>query len=261
MSKGQIHNTTGTICKAKKRACPLEESGHSNSIEAYVEHHVKESGVNGEEVTAMIADGTPPADAVEVAKLGMSGAVSGSFSKVDRKVKKAIKRQRKADIAAVIAEDKKLYNPRGATVKIVRSKIEGDDSTIKIVTADGVETKYKTYSHAHSRNIVANDAKRLVEGYNRMEDYVAKNPSIFVSPSPTNVYNPRNLKVAIAHYADGPLLYVSTGEYGKGKRPEYVQPETYDPQVIQSTVDKMISDYNRKKDQKEDRKKDQKEAS
>lgn len=256
MSKGQIHNTTGTICKAKERACPLEESGHSNSIEAYVEHHVKESGINGDEVTAMIADGTPPADAVEVAKLG-GGTVSKTFSKtghhMSHRQKKELKRKRKRHIPTILANDKKLYNPRGMNVKV---KVGGfktaADTTIKLVDSDGVETKYETTSHPFEGGEIVKDAKKFVEGYNRMEDYISEHGSSpIISASPTNVYNPRNLNVAIGHSpTTGPILSVNSSSWDK---PEYVFPETYNAQAIQDTVDKMISNYNRKKDEEEAR--------
>jgi len=70
MSTGDIHNHNGSICTASKRPCPFGEEGHSKDIDSYVDYHVNESGVDGDQVRAMIADGTPPADAVEVAKTG-----------------------------------------------------------------------------------------------------------------------------------------------------------------------------------------------
>lgn len=82
MALGDIHNHNGSICKAHKRPCPLGDGGHSKTIEEYVEHNVKESGLDGEAVRSMIADGTPPADAVAVAK-GGGGSVANSLSYVD----------------------------------------------------------------------------------------------------------------------------------------------------------------------------------
>lgn len=256
MSKGQIHNTTGTICKAKKRACPLDDSGHSSSIEAYVEHHVKESGINGEEVTAMIADGTPPADAVEVAKLGV-GTVNKTFSKtghhMSHRQKKELKRKRKRHIPTILANDKKLYNPRGMSVKV---KVGGfktaADTIIKLVDSNGVETKYERTSHPFEGGEIVKDAKKFVERYNRMEDYISEHGSSpLISPSSTNVYNPRNLDVVIHHSPKtGPMLSVNSSSWDK---PDYVFPGTYNAQAIQDTVDKMISNYNRKKDEEEAR--------
>lgn len=82
MALGDIHNHNGSICKAHKRPCPLGDGGHSKTIEEYVEHNVKESGLDGEAVRSMIADGTPPADAVAVVK-GGGGSVANSLSYVD----------------------------------------------------------------------------------------------------------------------------------------------------------------------------------
>lgn len=82
MALGDIHNHNGSICRAHKRPCPLGDGGHSKTIEEYVEFNVKESGLDGEAVRSMIADGTPPADAVEVAKHG-GGSVAQSVSNVD----------------------------------------------------------------------------------------------------------------------------------------------------------------------------------
>lgn len=72
MATGDIHNHNGTVCRAEKGRCPFGDEGHSKDLDSYVEHHVQESGVDGDQVRAMIADGTPPADAVEVAKAGQS---------------------------------------------------------------------------------------------------------------------------------------------------------------------------------------------
>ena len=71
MAKGDIHNATGTVCKADKIACPIQ-GGHSDNIESYVAHHVEESGVDESRVKELIADGLPPADAVYVAKQKIS---------------------------------------------------------------------------------------------------------------------------------------------------------------------------------------------
>lgn len=82
MATGDIHNHNGTICRAEKIRCPFGDEGHSKDIDSYVEHHVQESGVNGEAVRDMISDGTPPADAVEVAKGGY-GALGSVQQEVD----------------------------------------------------------------------------------------------------------------------------------------------------------------------------------
>jgi len=72
MAYGDIHNTTGTICKAQREEnCPFSsDEGHSPDVESYVDYHVRHSEVDGDAVRAMIADGTPPRDAVEVAQSG-----------------------------------------------------------------------------------------------------------------------------------------------------------------------------------------------
>lgn len=82
MAAGDIHNSTGTICKAKSDAsCPLStDGGHSKDIDSYVEYQVETSGVDGDAVRAMIADGTPPADAVEVAKAGHRSVANSESS-------------------------------------------------------------------------------------------------------------------------------------------------------------------------------------
>lgn len=82
MAFGDIHNHNGSVCKARKRPCPLGAEGHSKTVEEYVEHNVQESGLDGTAVKAMIADGTPPADAIAVAK-GGGGSVAASLTYVD----------------------------------------------------------------------------------------------------------------------------------------------------------------------------------
>ena len=82
MAFGDIHNHNGSMCKAKKRPCPLGDEGHSKNIEDFIEHHVEESALDADSVRSMIADGTPPADAIEVAKSG-GGWIAKSMSFVD----------------------------------------------------------------------------------------------------------------------------------------------------------------------------------
>jgi len=69
---GDIHNATGTVCKAKIEAnCPYSsDEGHAADVNEYVEYHVAHSGVDGEAIHSMIAAGTPPRDAIDVAKNG-----------------------------------------------------------------------------------------------------------------------------------------------------------------------------------------------
>lgn len=80
MSAGDIHNHNGSICKASKKPCPFGADGHSKDVDSYVDYHVEHSGVDGDQVRAMISDGTPPADAVDVAKAGLT-AWGSSLSK------------------------------------------------------------------------------------------------------------------------------------------------------------------------------------
>lgn len=76
MAYGDIHNNSGTICRARKTACPLGEDGHSKDTDSFVAYHIENSGVDGDQVKGMIADGTPPGDAVAVAKMGLSASGS-----------------------------------------------------------------------------------------------------------------------------------------------------------------------------------------
>lgn len=87
MARGDIHNSTGTICKAQSDAtCPLStDGGHSKDLESYVEYQVENKGVDGGAIRAMIVDGTPPADAVEVAMSGLS-STGPSLSREDEAI-------------------------------------------------------------------------------------------------------------------------------------------------------------------------------
>lgn len=76
MALGDIHNHNGSICKATKRPCPFGEEGHSKDTEAFVAYHEKISGVNGEKVRELLAEGVSPADAVYVARMSSKGALS-----------------------------------------------------------------------------------------------------------------------------------------------------------------------------------------
>lgn len=71
MAYGDIHNHNGTICRARKRRCPLEDGGHSSSVEEYVYHSADEIGVDPTVIQGAIADGASAAEAVKLAKEGL----------------------------------------------------------------------------------------------------------------------------------------------------------------------------------------------
>lgn len=105
MATGDIHNHNGTICKARQGRCPFGEDGHSKDIDSYVEHHVQESGVDGDAVRAMISDGTPPADAVEIAKEGLS-ATGSPLSKEDEAYEDEINEETFGEIRSLKGQER-----------------------------------------------------------------------------------------------------------------------------------------------------------
>ena len=61
MAYGDIHNHNGTICRAKKRDCPLGDGGHSSSVEDYIYHSAAALRVDPSTIKNAIADGAKPA--------------------------------------------------------------------------------------------------------------------------------------------------------------------------------------------------------
>jgi len=70
MAYGDIHNKTGTICKAKSDAtCPLsEDGGHSRDTDEYIDTISSRDGIDSNRVRALVKDGTPPADALALVR-------------------------------------------------------------------------------------------------------------------------------------------------------------------------------------------------
>jgi len=71
MAYGDIHNDSGTVCRARKKPCPLGEYDHSPSVEEYIYHKAKELRVDPSMIQRAVADGAKPAEAVALAKDGM----------------------------------------------------------------------------------------------------------------------------------------------------------------------------------------------
>lgn len=88
MSYGDIHNSTGTICKARFRSCPLEDSesgGHSESIEGFIEYQASTNDIPKKELKALLDEGLPPKDALEVIEGGYDSAPKSQKSLKDNK--------------------------------------------------------------------------------------------------------------------------------------------------------------------------------
>lgn len=88
MSYGDIHNSTGTICKARFRTCPLEDSesgGHSESIEGFIEYQASTNDIPKKELKALLDEGLPPKDALEVIEGGYDSAPKSQKSLKDNK--------------------------------------------------------------------------------------------------------------------------------------------------------------------------------
>lgn len=69
MAYGDIHNSTGTVCKAQIN-CPMQ-GGHSKDVDEYVESNAEKYGLDSQQIQGMIKDGTPLADAVSIARDGL----------------------------------------------------------------------------------------------------------------------------------------------------------------------------------------------
>lgn len=71
MAHGDIHNLTGTICKAKTdESCPIQ-GGHSKDMEGFIAAVSQREDIDGDRVKALIEDGTPAGDAVAIVRDGI----------------------------------------------------------------------------------------------------------------------------------------------------------------------------------------------
>lgn len=138
MAYGEIHNSTGTICKATT-SCPLE-GGHSKDVDEYIETKVAEDGIDGDRVRAMVKDGTPAGEAVAIVKEGLDAQVSeqkfsfrkpapsaaiGSYGMTDEKL----------DIHRVYP-GQRFYDSEGGAY-IVETAQRGSFATLTKIGADG----------------------------------------------------------------------------------------------------------------------------
>lgn len=85
MAYGEIHSSTGTICKAKSDAsCPLSTGGHSKSADEFIDNISAVEGLDRDKFRSMVADGTPLTDALSVLREGGADhpAIQGSKRRV-----------------------------------------------------------------------------------------------------------------------------------------------------------------------------------
>lgn len=73
MAYGDIHNKTGTICKAKSdKTCPLStDGGHSKDTAEYIETVSEREGLDAERVRSLVEDGTPAREAISIVREGL----------------------------------------------------------------------------------------------------------------------------------------------------------------------------------------------
>lgn len=144
MAYGEIHNSTGTICKATK-SCPIE-GGHSKDVDEYIEAKVAEDGIDGDRVRAMVKDGTPAGEAVAIVKEGLDAQISeqkfnfrkpapsaaiGSYGMTDEKL----------DINRIYP-GQRFYDSDGGAY-IVETAQRGSFATLTKIGADGTVPRPK----------------------------------------------------------------------------------------------------------------------
>lgn len=66
--KGDIHNNSGTICRASKRPCPLGEDGHSKNIDEFIQFNVATNGYDEEVMRRYAKEGMPPREILLLAQ-------------------------------------------------------------------------------------------------------------------------------------------------------------------------------------------------
>ena len=82
MAYGDIHNKTGTICKARSDAtCPLSaDGGHSRDTDEYIDTVSARDGLNADRIRAIMRDGNSAREAVSIVSEGLDGELFGSKS-------------------------------------------------------------------------------------------------------------------------------------------------------------------------------------
>jgi len=70
MAYGDIHNKTGTICKAQSDAtCPLStDGGHSRNADEYIDMVSARDGLDAERIREIVREGNSPKDALSIVK-------------------------------------------------------------------------------------------------------------------------------------------------------------------------------------------------
>lgn len=154
MAYGDIHNETGTVCKAKSDAtCPFG-GGHSSSEDEYIEHVSAVEGIDANKVRALIADGTPRQDAVAVVKESLD--TSSSVSKIG-----FLKPQRNAAIGKYEMSDERFnlqdshpgdrYYDSDGGAYIVETSQKGQFATLNQIASDGTVPRNTTGSDGELR--------------------------------------------------------------------------------------------------------------
>ncbi len=138
MAYGEIHNSTGTICRAT-RSCPIE-GGHSKDVDEYIETKVAEEGIDGDRVREMVKDGTPAGEAVAIVKEGLDAQVSESKFSFRKPAPSAaigsyVMTDEKLDIHRVYP-GQRFYDSQGGAY-IVESAARGQFATLNPIGQDG----------------------------------------------------------------------------------------------------------------------------
>lgn len=81
MAKGEFHST-GTVCTAELRPCPLESSGgHFNSLDELVDHTAEKTGSDAAEMRSVLASGVSPTEVISMANEGILGGSTAESAK------------------------------------------------------------------------------------------------------------------------------------------------------------------------------------
>lgn len=144
MAYGEIHNSTGTICKANKN-CPLE-GGHSKDVDEYLGAKAMELEVDPEVLQGLVRSGARPAEAVSIVRDGLvtptsstkfsfrkpaPSAAIGSYGMTDEKL----------DIHRVYP-GQRFYDSEGGAY-IVETAQRGSFATLTKIGADGTVPRPK----------------------------------------------------------------------------------------------------------------------
>lgn len=185
MSYRDIHNSTGTICKARFRACPLEDSesgGHSESIDSFVDYHETNNDSNAKQLKELLKEGLSPKEALEITDAGYSNLPKkrGTFKQGETLVMKNANGVNLTITPGVIDDNAKRLYKEGQCMAFAISLAERTGGKVALLTySDG------SVAHAfNSKNGVIEDIGESMSLKNAKNSIAIQNDRAFKNNQP-----------------------------------------------------------------------------